>query len=232
MCAFSRRFDSSYRKTHEMMSSGRFGAPVVFRSQTADLHDSTGAFVRYAKTSGGIFMDCSIHDIDLMLWFLGPKRKLRNLQAVGVTACHPELNAMNDRDNALATLEFEGGKVVALYCSRMMAAGQEDTTEIICERGSIRVNLEGKMDHIQIHDSSGASHQLPQHYYERFREAFITEASEFTACCLDGKPVPIELSSSIRAIEVAEALQRSLLSGRKITFDNEGLEQSAVMAKL
>jgi myo-inositol 2-dehydrogenase/D-chiro-inositol 1-dehydrogenase len=205
---------------------------VVFRSQTGDLHDTTGNFVRYAKTSGGIFVDCSIHDIDLMLWFLGEHRKLKSIQAVGVTAVHPELNAMNDRDNAVATLEFDGGKIASLYCSRMMAAGQEDATEVICERGSFRVNMEGRKDHIEIHDSHGARRELPQHYYERFREAFVTEASEFTMSCLDDVPVPISLESSVRAIEIAEALQRSLVSRKKIFFDKKGQEVSIVTSKL
>lgn len=232
MCGFSRRFDASYREAHGLVSSGSHGSPVVFRSQTADKFDTTGNFVKYAKTSGGIFLDCSIHDIDLMLWFLGENRKLKSLQAVGVTAVHPELNAMNDRDNAVATLEFEGGKVAALYCTRMMAAGQEDTTEIICERGSFRVNMEGRKNHVQIHDSHGARRDLPAHYYERFYEAFATEAKEFTASCLDDIPVTISLSSSIRAIEIGQGLQRSLVSGRKIVFDGNGNERAEITAKL
>ncbi|KAI7209366.1 NAD(P)-binding protein [Hortaea werneckii] len=200
--------------------------------RTADLHDTTGNFVRYAGTSGGIFVDCSIHDIDLMLWFMGENRKLKSLQAVGVTAVHPELNAMNDRDNALATVEFDGGRVASLFCSRMMAAGQEDATEIICERGSFRVNVDGRKDFIKLHDSYGARRELPQHYYERFREAFVTEASEFTACCLDGAPMPVSLESSARAIQIAEALQRSLTSGKKIVFDSNGDEKAERMEKL
>lgn len=177
-------------------------------------------------------MDCSIHNIDLMLWLMGEKRKLKSVQAVGVTAVHPELNAMNERDNALTTIELDGGKVASLYCSRIMAAGQEDATEIICERGSFRVNLEGRKDHIEIHDSHGARRELPKHYYERFREAFATEASEFTACCLDRKPVPISLESSVRAIQIAETLQRSLVSGKKIYFDEQGHEQKAISSKI
>lgn len=232
MCAFSRRFDASYREAHELISSGRHGLPVVFRSQTADLHDSTGSFVKYAKTSGGIFMDCSIHDIDLMNWFLGEDRKLKSIQAVGVTAVHPELNAMNDRDNALATVEFEGGKIASLFCSRMMAAGQEDTTEIICERASFRVNMEGRKDHVEIHDTLGARRELPKHYYDRFRDAFITEAHEFTTCCLDNLPIPVSLESSVRAIAIAEALQRSLVTGKKIVFDEDGLEETRIVSKL
>lgn len=222
MCGFSRRFDASYRDAYERIANEEFGSPVVFRSQTADLHDSSGFFVEYAKTSGGIFVDCSIHDIDLMLWFLGENRKIKSLQAIGVTAVHPGLEASHDRDNAIATVEFEGGKIAALYCSRMMAAGQEDTTEIICERGSVRVNMQTRKNHVEIHDALGARRELPQHYYERFREAFATEAHEFTSCCLDNKKPPISLQSSVNAVAIGQALQRSLISGEKI-FDVKGI---------
>lgn len=225
MCGFSRRFDASYREAHERIGRGEFGLPVVFRSQTADLLDTSGFFVDYAKTSGGIFVDCSIHDIDLMLWFLGEESKIKSLQEIGVTAVYPALQESNDRDNALATVEFEGGKIATLYCSRMMAAGQEDTTELICERGSVRVNLEPRKNHVEIHDSQGSRRQLPQHYYERFREAFVTEAHEFTECCLDNKPLPLSLQSSVKAVAIGQALQRSLISGEKIFFDsNKGLK--------
>lgn len=224
MCGFSRRFDASYREAHERIGKGEFGLPVVFRSQTADLLDSSGFFVDYAKTSGGIFVDCSIHDIDLMLWFLGEESKIKSLQAVGITAVHPALQESNDRDNALATVEFEGGKIAALYCSRMMAAGQEDTTELICEKGSVRVNMQPRKNHVEIHDSQGSRQQLPQHYYERFGEAFVTEAREFTECCLDNKPLPISLKSSVKVVAIGQALQRSLVSGEKIFFDSRAVK--------
>ncbi|KAJ4250905.1 hypothetical protein NW762_011555 [Fusarium torreyae] len=221
MCAFSRRFDASYREAHEKMTSGDWGQPVLFRSQTADLYDSSGFFVEYAKTSGGIFKDCSIHDIDLLLWFFGEETKIKSLQAVGTNAMHLGLSASNDRDNAIATIELHGGKIANLYCSRIMAAGQEDTTEIICQKGSLRINMQGRKNHLEVHDAQGSRRELPQHYYERFREAFITEASEFTECCLENKPVPISLESSVRAIAIAHSLQQSLISGEKMVFTEE-----------
>lgn len=219
MCAFSRRFDASYRRAFERVSSGDYGSPVVFRSQTADLHDTSGFFVNYAKTSGGIFVESSIHDIDLMLWFLGEDCKIKSVQAVGVVAVQPSVSATGDCDNVIATVELSGGRIASLFCSRMMAAGQEDTTEIICHKGSLRVNMQGSKDRVEVHDSLGARRELPQHYYECFREAFVTEANEFTACCLDNLEVPIKLESSVRAVEIAQALQKSLVSGEKIFFD-------------
>lgn len=126
ICGFSRRFDASYRDAYEKLQSGLIGRPSVFRSQTCDKLDPSGFFVEYAQFSGGIFVDCSIHDIDLALWFFGEDSVVKSVTAVGITAVEPDLRKYNDRDNALGIVEFYDGKIAQLYCSRMMAAGQED----------------------------------------------------------------------------------------------------------
>lgn len=126
VCGFSRRFDASYRDAFDKMQGGQIGRPSVFRSQTCDKLDPSGFFVEYAQFSGGIFVDCSIHDIDLALWFFGEDSVVKSVTAVGITAVSPELRKYNDRDNALGIVEFYDGRIAQLFCSRMMAAGQED----------------------------------------------------------------------------------------------------------
>ena len=71
LCGFSRRFDASYRDAARRLEAGAIGRPTIFRSQTCDKLDPSGFFVAYAEFSGGIFVDCSIHDIDLALWDFG-----------------------------------------------------------------------------------------------------------------------------------------------------------------
>lgn len=127
LCGFSRRFDASYRDAFQKVQDGLIGRPSVFRSQTCDKLDTTGFFVEYARFSGGIFVDCSIHDIDLALWFFGEDSVVKSVSAVGITAVAPDLRKHNDRDNALGILEFHDGRIAQLFCSRMMAAGQEDS---------------------------------------------------------------------------------------------------------
>jgi myo-inositol 2-dehydrogenase / D-chiro-inositol 1-dehydrogenase len=106
ICGFSRRFDASYRDAHRRVVNGDVGRPSVFRSQTCDKLDPSGFFVAYAEFSGGIFVDCSIHDIDLALWFFGEDSVVKSISAVGITAVQPELRKHNDRDNALGIIEF------------------------------------------------------------------------------------------------------------------------------
>ncbi|KAH1944307.1 hypothetical protein KXV69_006919, partial [Aspergillus fumigatus] len=222
MCGFSRRFDASYRDAHKKMTQGSIGSPSVMRSQTCDKLDPTGFFVAYAEFSGGIFVDCSIHDIDLALWFFGQDSKVRSVSAVGITAVEPDLRKHNDRDNAVGLVEFYDGKIAYFYASRMMAAGQEDTTEIIGTQGKLTINAQPAMNHVNIFDSTGVRREIPQNYYDRFEHAFVAEANEFTAACLDNKDVPVKLEGAVQAVRIGCVLQESLITGQKIFFDEAG----------
>lgn len=222
MCGFSRRFDNSYRDAFKKMSAGTIGTPSVLRSQTCDKLDPSGFFVAYAQFSGGIFVDCSIHDIDLTLWFFGAGSKVKSVSAVGITAVEPDLRKHNDRDNAVGLVEFHDGKIAYFYASRMMAAGQEDTTEIIGTKGKVTVNAQPQLNLVNLFDDTGVRREIPQNYYDRFEYAFVTEANEFTACVLENKALPLDLNAAVQAVRIGAALQESLISGKKIFFDVNG----------
>ncbi|KAJ6077533.1 uncharacterized protein N7446_000469 [Penicillium canescens] len=218
MCGFSRRFDKSYRDAYEKMQAGIIGTPP----QTCDKLDPSGFFVAYAEFSGGIFVDCSIHDIDLALWFFGKESKIKSVSAVGITAVEPDLRKHNDRDNAVGLVEFHDGRIAFFYASRMMAAGQEDVTEIIGTKGKLAVNTQPALNHVNVYDGSGIRREIPQTYYDRFEYAFVTEAQEFSAACLDDLPVPVDLACSVLAVRIGAALQESLITQKKIFFDENG----------
>ncbi|KAJ5320147.1 hypothetical protein PENANT_c025G04664 [Penicillium antarcticum] len=222
MCGFSRRFDKSYRDAYAKMQAGTIGVPSVLRSQTCDKLDPSGFFVAYAEFSGGIFVDCSIHDIDLALWFFGKESKIKSVSAVGITAVEPDLRKHNDRDNAVGLVEFYDGRIAFFYASRMMAAGQEDVTEIIGTKGKLAVNTQPALNHVNVYDGTGIRREIPQTYYDRFEYAFVTEAQEFSAACLDDTPVPVDLLSAVTAVRIGAALQESLITQKKIFFDEKG----------
>lgn len=111
MCGFSRRFDASYRDAWERMDNGAIGRASIFRSQTCDKLDPSGFFVDYAQYSGGIFVDCNIHDIDLALWYFGQDSIVKSVVASGITAVQPALRKYKDVDNGVGIVEFWGGKV-------------------------------------------------------------------------------------------------------------------------
>lgn len=222
MCGFSRRFDHSYRDAFERCDSGAIGRPSIFRSQTCDMLDPSGFFVDYAQFSGGIFVDCNIHDIDLALWFFGQDSIVKSVVASGITAVQPELRKWKDVDNGVGIIEFWGGKLAYLYSSRMMAAGQHDMTEIIGTDGKVSINANPMGSLVEMSESTGIRREIPPNYYGRFEQAFVVEANEFTAACLDNTKLPFKLTGAVQAVKIGCALQESLNSGNKIYFDETG----------
>lgn len=222
MCGFSRRFDESYRDAFAKTEQGLIGRPSIIRSQTCDKFDPSGFYVEYAAWSGGVFVDMSVHDIDLTLWFFGDDAIPKSISAHGITAVQPELKKHKDYDNAVGIVEFQNGKIAYYYCTRMMAHGQEDTTEIIGTEGKLTVNGNPQRNFVNLYHAGGITREVPPNFIGRFGPAFTQEANEFTAACLDNTPLPMKLTNAVKAVEIGSYLQEALRSGKQIHFDEIG----------
>ena len=213
MVAFVRRFDASYQEAKTQIDAGRIGKPFLIRSQSCDKNDPDGFFVRFAPTSGGIFMDCSVHDIDLARWMLG-KPKAQRVFASGTIALHPGLAACDDVDNGLAIVEFEGGARAQFYASRTFAHGFEASTEVIGTAGSVSIGAGAQQDRVQTRDAGGVHQGAVADYLERFAEAFQREMAAFVAVCAGEISLPVSLSDATEATRIGVAITKSLHSGQ------------------
>lgn len=213
MVGFVRRFDAHYQEAKAQVDAGRVGRPFLVRSQTCDMNDPDGFFVRFAPTSGGIFLDCSVHDIDLARWLLGNPKALRAF-ATGTIALHPGLAACGDVDNGLAIVEFEGGARAQFYASRTLAHGHETSTEVIGTAGSVSVGVGAHRDRVQSRDAAGVHHRVLVDFVERFAEAFQREMAAFVAACKGEAPAPLTLSDATEATRIGVAITKSLKSGQ------------------
>ena len=221
-CAdFSRRFDSSYQRRRDgfAMERGDIGRPSIIRSQTCDKLDPSGFLCDYAQFSGGIFVDCNVHDVDLTLWFFGQDSVVKSVTAVGITAVEPGLAKWRDVDNGVGVvgvLEREGSY---FYGSRMMAAGQHDMTEIIGTEGKIVVNGSPQTNLVEMHEASGVEGGI--HHTTMVVSARRSSLKRTNS----PRPAWVSVSSSqarrvqFKTVEIGCALQESLRSGKKIEFD-------------
>ena len=212
MVGFVRRFDPSYRRAAQDIKAGSIGRPFLVRSQTCDRNDPQGFFVRFAPTSGGIFMDCSVHDIDLARWMLGRPKALRAF-ASGTIALHPGLADCGDVDNGLAIVEFEGGARAVFYASRTLPHGHETTTEVIGTEGTLQIGFGAARDRIERRSAAGVHHEVLPDFFERFREAFALEMVDFVAACRGERALTLTLSDALEATRIGLAITRSLRSG-------------------
>jgi len=212
MVGFVRRFDPHYLEARALIDAGRIGRPFLIRSQTCDKNDPDGFFVRFAPTSGGIFMDCSVHDIDVARWMLG-NPKAQRVFASGTIALHGGLADCGDVDNGLAIVEFEGGARAQFYASRTQAHGNDISTEVIGTAGSVGIGDGARRDRVQSRDAEGVHHRVLADFIERFDDAFGRELAAFVAACRGEAPLPLTLADATEATRIGVAITRSLHSG-------------------
>jgi len=215
MIGYGRRFDPSYSDAYAKIRAGLIGAPFLVRSQNLDMNDASGFFVRFAPTSGGIFLDCSVHDIDLARWFLGAPKPLR-VFAAGTVAVHEGLREFGDVDNGVATCEFEGGKLACFYASRTMAHGHETSTEIFGTQGRLAIGANPRLNRVEISDAHGVRNECTPTFYERFEEAFLRETMEFVQAVHEDRPPALTLHDATEATRIGLALRESLRTRRAV----------------
>ncbi|HSS69259.1 MAG TPA: Gfo/Idh/MocA family oxidoreductase [Casimicrobiaceae bacterium] len=215
MIGYGRRFDPSNRDAYEKIQAGLIGKPFLVRSQNLDLNDPSGFFVRFAPTSGGIFLDCTVHDIDLARWFLGNPKPLR-VFAAGVVAVHDGLREFGDVDNGVAVCEFDGGKLACFYASRTMAHGHETSTEIFGTQGRLAVGQNPRLNRVEISDAHGVRNECTPTFYERFEDAFLIETAHFVDAVLEDRAPALTLDDATEATRIAIALRESLQNRRAV----------------
>ncbi|RSH80751.1 hypothetical protein EHS25_007087 [Saitozyma podzolica] len=242
MIGFVRRFDTAFKQLHTHLTSTAAGQPFLLKSTTQDAYDPSGFFVAYAKASGGIFMDCGIHDIDMSRWFLGVGQPAKNntnglsqssrppvlsgkqvnrVYATGLTVRHPELHEQDDCDNALGVIEYANGSSCTLHLSRTGMGGYESLVEVFGTEQKLVVETPAS-SHVEVTDGHGRRVESAPTYIERFGEAFIHEVKAFVDCCLDDKPVPTSVADAFQAALIAKALTQSFRTGKPVDFGDDG----------
>lgn len=233
MVGFTRRFDDSYKDARQKVLAGVIGEPVVLRSHGIEDFDDSGFFINYARHSGGIFVDTTIHDIDLALSFLGDDIQPKKLWATGVVTKHHEMHEYHDSDNAVGVVEFWGGKIAHFYNSRTGNQGYDNMTEIFGTGGKITVNAVGRRNRVEVtSNATGVKNDILPSWIDRYEGAFVNEMNEFTAAILDKTELPMKLHSALTSLKIGTALQESLVSGYPIRFDQRGNRIQAANASL
>ena len=204
---FVRRYDPSYAYAKKKVDQGAIGTPFFVKSQTVDMDAMAPFQIEFVKTSGGIFHDFNVHDIDLTRWFLGSN--IETVFATGGAFSHTAFADLNDADNVLSTCVLENGTMASLHASRTAFHGHDTFTEVVGTKGSLRIGRPASLNRVEISDAHGVRRECVQTFYDRFEEAFLLQTQDFIDCIREKRRPELTLRDATEATRTAIALTRS-----------------------
>jgi myo-inositol 2-dehydrogenase / D-chiro-inositol 1-dehydrogenase len=216
MLGFMRRYDDSYAYAKKQIDSGRIGTPFMVRSTSLDPEAAVAGAIRFAPTSGGIYLDMAVHDIDLANWYLGGEP--HSVYAAGGAFVHSEFATFDDCDNATMMLQYRNGGIAMLYVGRTAAHGYHIETEVIGSKGSLRIGAVPRKNMVEILDSSGVVVECQEGFLERFEYAYLNELHEFVNCIRERRKPGVKVEDGTLATRIAFAATESYRENKIVRF--------------
>lgn len=133
-----RRFSPPWLTAKRLLDEGSIGELLMIRLSQWDANSPPASFCD-VNISGGLAIDCGVHEYDLAEWFFGePTRAVR---AWNLPLVERSLEAVGDVDNLCAILEFNNSRTAFVDLSRNCRYGDDVRTEFLGSQGAIFVDL-------------------------------------------------------------------------------------------
>lgn len=185
MVAFQRRFDPSFASLIAATHRGDVGQPQFVRSVS---RDNPVPSLDYLKISGGIYHDCMVHDLDMVVHLA--QARPTHLSAFGVSYI-PDIAALPDHDSVVGTLKFENGMTASIDINRRCVFGYDQRIEVFGDGGMLQAD--NQFQNTVSHATAKGFTKSPIDYSfpSRYREAYRNELECFLRCVRREEEVPI-----------------------------------------
>ncbi|MFY0760248.1 inositol 2-dehydrogenase [Metabacillus dongyingensis] len=208
---FNRRFDPNFRKIRTLVGQGEIGTPHILRITSRD-PEPPG--VDYIKSSGGLFMDMTIHDFDMARYVMGSE--VVEVFAKGAVLVEPAIGEAGDIDTAIITLKFANGALGVIDNSRRAVYGYDQRLEIFGDKGAAEVN-NNRATTVEVSTIDNVTKEKPLYFFlERYTQAYIDEVTEFAAAVLKNHEVSCNGFDGLQAERIARAARQSLETGAPV----------------
>lgn len=208
---FNRRFDAGFREARERMLAGEIGEMEQLSIISRDPEPPPAAYV---GTSGGIFRDMSIHDLD-MARFFAPD--IVSVTATGACLFDAGAREHGDFDTVVITLRAASGALITITNSRHCAAGYDQRIEVAGAQGLLQVsNQPSSLVTRSGAVSVEARNPYPRFFIERYTQAYADELREFLVLVETGRSRCATFDDGRAALALADAARRSAAEGREI----------------
>ncbi len=223
---FMGRFSDANRRLKQAVEEGRLGRPLQadgyvkwYRSQ--EYYDSADWRGTWALDGGGALMNQGIHQLDLLLWLMGP---VDEAFAYAATLNHERLEV---EDTLVAVMRYRNGALGTFTAATSLYPGRPKQLDVHGTEGSVSI----RDDEIVTWEVGGLS--------EEEREAVLRSTSgrvsgtfadpmamsfenhrrqleDFVQAIAEDRPPLVDGREGLRSVELVEAIYRSAREGRPV----------------
>jgi myo-inositol 2-dehydrogenase / D-chiro-inositol 1-dehydrogenase len=209
---FNRRFDPSFRALKKRLDAGELGKleQLIITNRDPGLPE-----LRFLATSGGLFLDFTIHDFDMARWLLGEEPV--EVFARGAVLVDARVKSeAGDIDTAMVLLRTASGRMCHIANSRRAVYGYDQRIEVLGAKGMLRAeNLAPTTLERFGAEASCADNPWPN-FQTRYAAAYAAELSSFIRSVERGERPEVGPEDSRQVLLLAEAALKSSRSGKPV----------------
>lgn len=206
---FMRRHDPGYARARELVERGDLGRIEQFHAYSRDV---TPPPLEFLLTSGGSFLDMSIHDLDLARFLVG---EVDEVHAWAGTLFDERFSRARDWDTAAIMLRFRNGALGVIETARHSAWGYDIRAEVSGSRAKVSVDG-GRKTPVTVTSGVALEHDLYAGFEDRFEVAYRRELEAFFADLADGRTPQPGPDDALETLRLAVACTRSWREGRPV----------------
>ncbi|MGI5089416.1 inositol 2-dehydrogenase [Treponema sp. OMZ 805] len=208
---FNRRFDHNFEAVRAAVANGDVGDVHIVRITS---RDPAPPPPEYAAVSGGMFLDMTIHDFDMVRYLTASD--VVEVFANGAVLVDPLIGKAGDIDTAIISLKMANGALAVIDNSRKAAYGYDQRAEVFGSKGQASVSNDTNSSLI-LSSETGIHAEKPLYFFlERYMASFTKEVRMFVQAIEQDCPVPVDINDGLQPVLIAAAALRSLKEHRPV----------------
>ena len=206
---FMRRFDPGYARAKARIEAGELGKLETFRALSRDTYPPS---LNFLKSSGGLFLDMAVHDLDLARFLVG---EVEEVQAWGAVLIDDRFSQAGDVDTAMTLLRFENGVLGVTETSRRSNWGYDIRTEVAGAVGKVIVEAPQKTPLLFAREFSSTFDHF-ENFPDRFEKAYQLQLQSFFKDLQEGKRPSPGPEDALETLRLAIAVTTSWKERRPV----------------
>ncbi len=208
---FNRRFDHNFEAVRDAVAAGKIGDTHIIKVTSRDPEPPSA---EYVKVSGGMFLDMTIHDFDMVRFLAGCDAEEVYVQAAVLV--DPAIGEAGDVDTAVITLKMENGSIAVIDNSRKAVYGYDQRVEVFGSAGMVSASNDCASTAV-ISNAQGVTGEKPLHFFlERYMAAYAKEVKCFIKAIVEDTETPLGVMDGLKPVLMGLAAKKSLEEHRPV----------------